>query len=159
MSYDKKRKFNELIKTLFHDDKWKNRAEAARKLGDLKDGRAVNLMCRALNKEEDYIVKNHLIEALGSIGNPKAVRDLIIIFNQEIKKPIDKYRLELIISSFISIKDKRCLPFISILLNSDHQTLRLLTQKAFDVILPNWKEYTTEIENDSLFKKDFNSKL
>jgi len=159
MSYDKKNIFNELIKKLFHDDKWKNRAEAARKLGHLRDGRAVNLMCRALNKEEDYIVINHLIEALGKIGNPKATQDLIKIFNQEMKKPLDKYRLELIINSFINIKDKRCLPFINILLNSEDQTLKILTQKAFNVILPNRNEGITEKENNSSFKKDFNSKL
>ncbi|MBN1215193.1 MAG: HEAT repeat domain-containing protein [Candidatus Lokiarchaeota archaeon] len=159
MSYDKNKNFNELIKKLFHDDKWKNRAEAARQLGNLKDGRAVNLICRALNKEEDYIVINHLIEALGIIGNPKATQDLIKIFNQEIKKPLDKYRLELIINSFISIKDKRCLPYISILLTSEHQVLKILAEKAFNVIIPNWNEYITEKENNSSFKKDFNSKL
>ncbi|HDZ18922.1 hypothetical protein LCGC14_1539630, partial [marine sediment metagenome] len=58
-------KFNSLIKQLFHDEEWQNRADAARELGLLEEGRAVNLLCSALKSEKDYIVINRIIEALG----------------------------------------------------------------------------------------------
>ena len=48
--------FNDLIKQLFHEKEIEKRAEAARQLGFLKDGRAVNLLCRALNIEDEPMV-------------------------------------------------------------------------------------------------------
>ena len=45
--------YNNLIKLLFNDEKWEIRAEAARQIGLISDGRATNLLHRALNKEND----------------------------------------------------------------------------------------------------------
>jgi HEAT repeat protein len=53
--------FNDLIKQLFHEKDAEKRAEAARQLGFLKDGRAVNLLCRALNVEDEPMVVNRII--------------------------------------------------------------------------------------------------
>ncbi|MBY9007585.1 MAG: HEAT repeat domain-containing protein [Candidatus Lokiarchaeota archaeon] len=155
----KKINFNDLIKKLFHDKKWENRAEAARKLGYLKDGKAVNLMCRALNKEKDYVVINHIIEALGKIKNPKAVKDILNIFEEELKKPLDKFRIKIIIESLTKIKDKRCLSYIGILLNSEDPELKKLTKKAFNAILPNWFEIIKEKKENLSFSKIFDFKL
>ena len=52
-------KFNSLIKQLFHDTDWQKRADAARELGIMKEGRSVNLLCRSLRSEEDrFVVSN-----------------------------------------------------------------------------------------------------
>ena len=69
--------FNQLIKQLFHDKESDKRAEAARQLGFLQDGRAVNLMCRALRNELDPIVINRIIEALGRIADGRATLGII----------------------------------------------------------------------------------
>ena len=70
--HEQNKEFNALINQLFQAEHWQDRAEAARKLGILKDGRATNLMCSALKKEKDKSVCNKIIEALGKIANPKA---------------------------------------------------------------------------------------
>ena len=69
--------FNALINQLFHGQGWNNRADAALELGLLKDARAVNLLCRALQSERDPGVLNNIIEALGRIGDPKATLRII----------------------------------------------------------------------------------
>ena len=56
-------KFNSLINQIFHDKDWQKRADAARELGIMKDGRSVNLLCRALRLENDHLVINRIIEA------------------------------------------------------------------------------------------------
>ena len=57
-------KYNALIKQLFHDEKWQKRAEAARELGIMEEGRAVNLLCRALKSEKDHSDSVYLIYEL-----------------------------------------------------------------------------------------------
>jgi HEAT repeat protein len=132
--------FNRLIRNLFHAEEWKERAEAARNLGYLQDGRAVNLMCKALRKEGEYMVVNRIIEALGRIQNPKATLLIVEKLKEEIdKKEPDKYRVTTIIESLMDIKDKRALPYIGYFLNSEDKELKKLAQDAFDLIEPEWK--------------------
>ncbi|TFG17894.1 MAG: HEAT repeat domain-containing protein [Promethearchaeota archaeon] len=137
--------FNALIKQLFHGRGWKNRADAALELGLLKDARAVNLLCRALESERDPGVLNNIIEALGRIGDPKATLRIIDKLKEEIdnfknnKLEFDKLKVIIIIESLKKIKDKRALPFISIFLNSSTEELKLLVEQAFDEIEPDWR--------------------
>jgi len=79
--------FNNLIKQLFHEKETEKRAEAARQLGFLKDGRAVNLLCRALNIEDEPMVVNRIIEALGQIADGRATLRIIEKLKEEIEKP------------------------------------------------------------------------
>ena len=133
--------FNELIKQLFQDKDWQNRAEAARKLGFMKDGRSVNLLCRALRSEEDKMVQNRIIEAMGRIGNGKATLRITEKLREELdKKNVDKFRLIYMIESLINIKDKRALVYIGPLLNTPDEDLKKLAKKAFDIIEPNWRQ-------------------
>jgi HEAT repeat protein len=139
--HEKNKEFNELIKQLFHEKDWQNRAEAARKLGFMKDGRSVNLLCRALRSEEDKMVQNRIIEAMGRIGNGKATLRIIEKLREELDKiNVDKFRLIYMIESLINIKDKRALVYIGPLLNSPDEDLKKLAKKAFDVIEPNWRQ-------------------
>ncbi len=139
--HEKNKEFNELIKQLFQEKNWQNRAEAARKLGFMKDGRSVNLLCRALRSEEDKMVQNRIIEAMGRIGNGKATLRIIEKLREELdKKNVDKFRLIYMIESLINIKDKRALVYIGPLLNSPDEELKKLAKKAFDVIEPNWRQ-------------------
>jgi HEAT repeat protein len=138
-------KFNALINQLFHGQGWNNRADAALELGLLKDARAVNLLCRALQSERDPGVLNNIIEALGRIGDPKATLRIIEKLKEEIdhfKKnriQFDKLKVIIIIESLKKIKDKRALPFISYFLNSPVEELRILSEQAFDTIEPDWR--------------------
>ena len=134
--------FNALIKQLFHDRDHQKRAEAARQLGFLRDGRAVNLLCRALKNEYDPMVINRIIEALGQIGDGRATLRIIEKLKEELDKPeIEKNKLKIIfiIESLMKIKDKRALVFIGHFLNSTDDKLKTLAQKAFDEIEPNWR--------------------
>ncbi|TXT60967.1 MAG: PBS lyase HEAT-like repeat protein [Promethearchaeota archaeon] len=133
--------FNELIKDMFHAEEWKERAEAVRTLGFMQDGRAVNLMVKALKKEEEFNVINRLIEALGRIGNPKATRAILekLMLEQGKDHP-NKYRIIAIIESLIGIKDKRALAYIGQFLTSEDGEIRELTKQAFDTIEPNWRK-------------------
>ncbi len=145
----KKKNLNDYIRIIFHDEEWEKRAEAARKLGYLQDTRAVNLMCRALINEKDYMVINRIIEALGRLGNPKATLVIVNKLKEEIKnflekESVDKYRITIILESLININDKRALYIIGFFLNSLDDDLKSLTKKAFDKILPNWREYNNE---------------
>ena len=134
--------FNDLIKHLFHEKEVEKRAEAARQLGFLKDGRAVNLLCRALNIEDEPIVVNRIIEALGQIADGRATLRIIEKLKEEIEKPemgMDKLKVIFIIESFAKIKDKRALEYIGHFLKSSDDKLRQLTEKTFDVIEPDWR--------------------
>ncbi|MEE9379010.1 MAG: HEAT repeat domain-containing protein [Candidatus Lokiarchaeia archaeon] len=149
--HEKNAEFNALVKQIFHDDDWQNRAEAARQLGLLKDGRATNLMCRALRTEKDHMVINKIIEALGRIGDGRATLRIVEIFEEEQEKnEIDKFRIIYIIESLIKIKDKRALPYLGLLLNSSDEDIKNLALKAFDAIEPNWKEIVKRERNKSI---------
>ncbi len=135
--------YNELIRQVFHDKNSDKRAEAARQLGFLQDGRAVNLLCRALKTEDDPIVLNRIIEALGRIEDGRATLRIIEKLEEEIKKPqieLDKLRVIFIIESLTRIKDKRALESISYFLNPSDDKLLKLAEKAFDKIKPDWRQ-------------------
>ncbi|MFX0008890.1 MAG: HEAT repeat domain-containing protein [Candidatus Hermodarchaeota archaeon] len=160
--HDKNNNFNQLIKKLFHDNDPEERAKAARQLGFLKDGRAVNLLCRALKIENDSNVINRIIEALGLIGNAKATLGIIEKLNEELKNPeiaYDKLKITFILESLKHIKDKRALPAVSILLNSSDTNLNKLTQQVFDTIEPNWRNIIEEQQRKKSIKEIFNSNL
>ncbi len=149
--YEKNAEFNALIKQLFHDNDWQKRAEAARLLGLLKDGRAINLMCKALRTEKDHTVINKIIEALGRIGDSRATLRIVEKFEEEQEKTeIDKFRIIYIIESLIKIKDKRALPYLGLLLNSSDEDIKNLALKAFDAIEPNWKEIVKKERKKSI---------
>jgi len=138
----KKDEFNESIKKLFHG-KIMERAAAARKLGHLKEGRAVNLLIKALNKENDAVVINRIIEAMGEIRNTKSTLSILKFLSEELEKPEedqDKVRLFLIIDSLMKIGDKRALQHLGILINSCDADIRKRTEKAFECIDVNWRE-------------------
>lgn len=135
--------YNELIRQVFHDKNSDKRAEAARQLGFLQDGRAVNLLCRALKIEDDPIVINRIIESLGRIEDGRATLRIIEKLEEEIEKPeieLDKLRVIFIIESLTRIKDKRALESISFFLNSSDDKLLKLAEIAFDNIKPNWRQ-------------------
>ncbi len=139
--HEKNVEFNSFIKILFHDDNWQNRAEAARQLGLLESGRAVNLLCRALKSEKNHIVINRIIQALGRIGDGKATLRIIEKLDEELEKlEKDKFRIIFIIESLTRIKDKRALRYIGPLLDFPDVEIQNLAQKAFDLIEPNWKK-------------------
>jgi len=134
--------FNESIKKLFHG-KIMEKAAAARKLGHLKEGRAVNLLIKALNKENDAVVINRIIEAMGEIRNTKSTLSILKFLSEELEKPEedqDKARLFLIIDSLMKIGDKRALQHLGILINSCDADIRERTEKAFECIDVNWRE-------------------
>ncbi|TXT61829.1 MAG: PBS lyase HEAT-like repeat protein [Promethearchaeota archaeon] len=148
--------FNRLIKILFHGKAWQDRAEAARNLGLLEDGRAVNLLCKALRKEKDHIVVNRIIEALGRIGHPKATLRIIEKLREEQNKNrTDKYRIAHIIESLIKLKDKRALAYIGCYLNHPDEAIRDLTREAFDVIEPDWREIIKKAKQEKTLEEIF----
>jgi len=135
--------FNQLIKQVFHDKESDKRAEAARQLGFLQDRRSVNMLCRALKTEQDPIVINRIIEALGRIEDGRATLRILEKLEEEIKKPeieINKLRVIFIIESLTRINDRRALESISYFLNSPDEKLLQLAENAFDVIKPNWRQ-------------------
>jgi HEAT repeat protein len=149
--HEQNAEFNELIKKLFHDKNWQSRAEAARKLGLLRDGRATNLLCRALRSEKDHIVGNKIIEALGRIGDGRATLRIIEkLKEEEEKEEIDKFRIIYIIESLTKIKDKRALSYLSPLLNSSDEDIKNLAYKAFNSIEPNWEQIVERERNKSI---------
>ncbi len=134
--------FNIAIKNLFNGELME-RVTAAKQLGAMKDGRATNLLIKALKSEKEGIVINRIIEALGDIKNAKATIPITEYLNLETQKPEeeqDKTRMFLIIESLMKIGDKRALTHLGILLNSCHSDIQKLTEEAFECIDPNWKE-------------------
>jgi HEAT repeat protein len=134
--------FNNAIKNLFNGELME-RVAAAKKLGDMRDGRATNLLIKALKSEKEGIVINRIIEALGDIKNAKATMPITEFLRVETQKPEeeqDKTRMFLIIESLMKIGDKRALTHLGILLNSCHSDIRKLTEEAFECIDPNWKD-------------------
>ncbi len=135
--------FNNLIKQMLHDRDSEKRAESVRQIGFLKDGRSVNLLCRALKTETNPNVVNRIIEALGRIGDGRATLRILEKLEIEIKKSerdSNKLRIIFIIESLTRIKDKRALEFISHYLDSPDDKLFKLAQNAFDIIQHNWRE-------------------
>jgi HEAT repeat protein len=154
----KNENFNQLIKQVFHDKESDKRAEAARQLGFLQDGRSVNLLCRALKTEEDPIVVNRLIEALGRIGDGRATLRILEKLQDEIKKPdieVDKLRIIFIIESLTRIKDKRALKDLSYFLSSSDDKIIQLTESAFDAIQPNWRQIIERERKEKSFQDIF----
>ncbi len=139
--HEQNKEYNEILNQLFLKESWKKRAEAAQKLGFMKDRRAVNLLCRALRSEKDKIVQNRIIEALGKIGDGRATLRIVEILKEEVKNDtIDKFRLIYIIESLMNLRDKRALMYIGQFLDSQDEDLRELTEKAFDLIEPKWRD-------------------
>ena len=139
--HEQNKEYNEILNQLFVNESWKKRAEAAQKLGFMRDRRAVNLLCRALRSEKDKIVQNRIIEALGKIGDGRATLRIIEILKEELKNDtIDKFRLIYIIESLMNLRDKRALMYIGQFLTSEDEDLRKLTEKAFDLIEPKWRD-------------------
>lgn len=152
-------KYNSLINQLFHDDDWQKRADVARELGIMKEGRSVNLLCRALRSEKDHIVINRIIEALGRIGDGRATLRIIEKLKEELNSSeMDKYRIIYIIESLKIIKDKRALEYIGLFLNSSDEELKILTQEAFDNIEPNWREIIRKEREDKSIQDIFRFK-
>ena len=153
-------KFNELIKQLFHGKEWEERAEAARQLGFLQDGRAVNLLCRALKSEKDSSVSLRIIEALGRIGDGRATLKILEKLYQELEKDnLEKRSLIFIIESLARIKDKRALPYISPFLESEFEEIRMLTEEAFTAIEPEWREILEREKRQKTVKEIFEARL
>jgi len=149
--HEQNKEYNEILNQLFLDESWKKRAEAAQKLGFMRDGRAVNLLCRALRSEKDKMVQNRIIEALGKIGDGRATLRIVEILEEELKNDtIDKFRLIYIIESLMNIKDKRALTYIGQFLNSQDDDLRKLTEKAFDLIEPKWHDIVEKERKKSI---------
>jgi HEAT repeat protein len=135
--------FNRYVKLLFEATSWKERAIAAKNIGQLKEGRATNLLARALKSEKDPVVINRIIEAMGEIRDPKATMLIINFLKKELEKSEenqDKTRLFIILESLMKIGDKRALEHLGLLLKSCHSDIRHLTEEAFECIDPNWKE-------------------
>lgn len=156
--HEKNKEFNALINQLFHDEDWQKRAEAARQLGLKRDGRAVNLLCRALRKEDERIVQNRIIEALGRIGDGRATIRIIEKMEENINQGnLDKYRFIYIIESLTRIKDKRALSYIGRFLRSTDEEVRKLAENAFNIIEPNWREIVDKerkkLSIEEIFKK------
>jgi HEAT repeat protein len=140
--------FNKHVKKLFDVSSWKNRAIAAQELGQLKEGRATNILARALKSEKDEVVINRIIEAMGEIKDPKATMLIVEFLKKELEKSEeeqDKKRLFIIIESLMKIGDKRALEHLGILLDSCHNDIRSLTEEAFECIDPDWKQKFQEL--------------
>ena len=137
--------YNLAIKNLFHGGIME-RASAARQIGHFKDGRATNLLVRALNSEKDQIVINRIIEAMGEVNDAKATMVIVELLKKELEKhenDQDKSLLFLIVESLMKIGDKRALEHLGLLSRSCESDLKKLTEEAIECIDPNWKENLT----------------
>ncbi len=153
-------KYNALIKQLFHDEDWQKRAEAARELGIMEEGRAVNLLCRALRSEKDHLVINRIIEALGKIKDGRATLRIIEKLLEELdKSENDKFRIIYILEALKSIKDKRVLEYIGLFLNSSDKKLKNLTQEIFDLIEPEWRDIIEKERKEKTIQEIFKFKI
>lgn len=133
--------YNLAIKNLFHGEILE-RASAAKQIGHLKDGRATNLLVRALNSEKDPIVITRIIEAMGEIKDAKATMVIVEILKRELEKPESEQNKSLlfsIVESLMKIGDKRALEHLGILSTSCESDLKSLTEEAIKCIDPNWK--------------------
>ena len=134
--------YNLAIKNLFHG-KIMERASAARQIGHFKDGRATNILARALNSEKDSVVINRIIEAMGEVNDAKATMVIVELLKRELVKhesKQDKSLLFLIVESLMKIGDKRALEHLGLLSRSCESDLKKLTEEAIECIDPNWKE-------------------
>lgn len=153
-------KFNSLIKRLFHDCDWQKRADAARELGIMKEGRSVNLLCRALRSEEDHLVINKIIESLGRIGDGRATLRIIEKLKDELNSSEpDKFRIIYILDALKKLKDKRALEYIGSFFDSSDNDLKNLAHEAFDSIEPNWKEIMKKERNEKSIQEIFKIKF
>jgi len=144
-SQNNNNEYNLAIKNLFHG-KIMERASAARQIGHLKNGRATNLLVKALNSEEDPIVINRIIEAMGEVKDAKATMAIVEILKKELEKQDDeqdKSLLFLVVESLMKIGDKRALEHLGLLMVSCEGDLKKLTEEALECIDPNWKENLT----------------
>ncbi|MFW9941535.1 MAG: HEAT repeat domain-containing protein [Candidatus Thorarchaeota archaeon] len=158
--HEQNKKFNSLIKQLFHDEDWQKRADAARELGIMKEGRSVNLLCRALRSEEDHLVINRIIEALGRIGDGRATLRIIERLKDELNaSEMDKYRIIYIIDALKRIKDKRALEYLGPFLSYSDEEVKKLAQEAFDEIEPNWKEIIKRERKEKSIQEIFKVKF
>jgi len=110
--------YNLAIKNLFHGK---------------KDGRATNILVRALNSEKDQIVINRIIEAMGEVNDAKATMVIVEILKRELEKhesEQDKSLLFLIVESLMKIGDKRALEHLGLLSRSCESDLKKLTEEA-----------------------------
>jgi len=147
-SYTQNIEFNLAMKKLFHGGLME-RVTAARTLGHLKEGRATNLLVKALSSERDSIVINRIIEAMGEIKDTKATIPIVNLLKKELEKSEDeqdKTRLFLIIETLMKIGDKRALEHLGILLESCDADIRKLTEQAFECIDPSFKENLKQIK-------------
>ncbi|TFF88174.1 MAG: HEAT repeat domain-containing protein [Promethearchaeota archaeon] len=158
MTQERDIEFNKYIKDLFHNDNWQERAEAARNLGLMEDGRATNMLCRALRTEEDHQVINRIIQALGRIKDAKATMRIIEKLEEK-EEHLDKYRIMYIIESLMNIKDKRALVYIGPFLKSEDEEIKETAEKAFDVIEPNWRKIIEDAKNERSIQEIFKIKL
>jgi HEAT repeat protein len=134
--------FNETIKKLFHGETTMERAAAANHLGYLKDKRATNSLAKVLKSENDPVVINRVIEAMGEIQDVKATMLVVDILKKELELPEDQQdtqRIFLIVESLMKIGDKRALEHLGVLLDSCDSEIRSLTEDAFKCIDPEWK--------------------
>ena len=134
--------YNLAIKNLFHGEIME-RASAARQIGHLKEGRATNILVRALNSEQDSIVINRIIEAMGEIKDAKATMVIVELLKRELDKhenEQDKSLLFLIVESLMKIGDRRALEHLGILSQSCESDLKELTEEAIECIDPDWKK-------------------
>ncbi len=153
-------KYNSVINQLFHGKEWQERSEAARELGIMKEGRAVNLLCRALRSEQDKVVQDRIIEALGNIGDGRATLRIIEILKEMIEQDnIEKFRIINIIESLINIKDKRALVYIGPFLNIPEDEIRKVAENAFDKIEPNWRDIIKKERETKSIQDIFNIKI
>ncbi len=151
--------FNNLIRGLFSDNS-QERIEAANQLGFLRDGRATNMLCRALKEEKSEIVIDKIIEAMGRIGDPKATLKILEAFSDELKKKkTSKSRVKLFIESLINLKDKRALVHIGKFIDSEDDELRELAERAFDIIEPRWRKLLQKEQEKRSFQDIFNIKM
>ncbi|MHA1487223.1 MAG: HEAT repeat domain-containing protein [Promethearchaeota archaeon] len=129
--------YNLAVKNLFHG-KIMERASAARQIGHFKDGRATNILVRALNSEEDSIVINRIIEAMGDVNDAKATMIIVDVLKRELEKQEseqDKSLLFLIVESLMKIGDKRALEHLigrktsKVIVKSNNKNLKLIIIK------------------------------
>ncbi|MBY8990739.1 MAG: HEAT repeat domain-containing protein [Candidatus Lokiarchaeota archaeon] len=153
-------KFNSLIKQLFHDSDWQKRADAARELGIMKEGRSVNLLCRALRSEEDHLVINRIIESLGRIGDGRATLRIIEKLKDELNSSEpDKFRIIYILEALKKLKDKRALVYIGSFLDSSDTDIQNVTKEVFDSIEPDWKEIVKKERREKSIQEIFKIKF